>query len=85
MSLSIEEMLERRHELKLAWHEPWPATAPQGDAIDAHVECRATVHDCVNLYRSTRKQLGKPAMGNDAEFLESFIAVHWAQPVIEST
>ena len=85
MSLSIEEMLERRHELKLAWHEPWPATGPEGNPLDAHVECRATVHDCVNMARSAAKQHGLSTLGKDAEFLESFIAVHWAQPVIEST
>ena len=80
--MTIEEMLERRHELKLAWNEPWPATGPEGNHVDAHVELRATVHDCVNLARSVAKQHGHPTMGRDAEFLGDFIAVHWAEPVL---
>jgi hypothetical protein len=36
----------------LRWFEPRPALAAQGETIDARVELRASVHDCVNLARA---------------------------------
>jgi hypothetical protein len=79
--MTIEEMLECRHELKLAWCEPWEACGPEGNRLDAHIELRATVHDCVNMARLAAKAQGFPTMGNDANHLLDFIAVHWAEPV----
>ena len=77
----VARLIEGRHAIWLEWNEPWPATAPQGDVIDAHVKIRATVHDCINLARSVAKAAGRPTMGQDEEFLLDFIAIHWASEV----
>lgn len=79
--MDIEEMLEKRHTLKLGWAEPWPACGPEGNALDAHVEVRATVHDCINLQRAVAKAGGHPTMGGDGGRLLDFIVVHWAAVV----
>lgn len=79
--MNIDDLLENRHTAELEWGEPWPATGPEGNDISAHITLRATVHDCVNLARSMAKAHGMPTMGNDAEFLQEFIAVHWAAVV----
>lgn len=84
IEMSIGEMLERRHEVKLEWFEPWPACGPEGNELDAHIDLRATVHDCINMQRRAFKAAGGNPMGDDAERLLDFIAVHWAQPVKES-
>ncbi len=81
--MTPEEMLERRHDLKLAWFEPWQATGPEGNDVTAHIELRATVHDCINLRRAIAKAHGMPTMGGDLQFLLDFIAVHWATPAID--
>lgn len=78
--LTTEQMLERRHDLKLVWGEPWPACGPEGNELTAHTELRMSVHDCINVQRAIAKQAGRPTMGNDAEFLLDFMAVHWATP-----
>lgn len=87
--LSPNELLERRHEIKLSWVEPWPACGPEGNEdVYACVEMRATLHDCINLQRAAykhnkEKHDGVPLVegeliGKDYEFLLDFIAVHWA-------
>ena len=76
--MTTEEMLEQRHTLKLVWVEPWKACGPEGNELDAHIELRATVHDCVNMSRAAAKQAGRPTMGEDARHLLDFMAVHWA-------
>lgn len=78
MALDIEALLNRRMEARLAWVEPWPAVAPQGGPIDAHVEMRATVHDCVNLQRVAWEAKGIPHQCRDKDLLLDFIAIHWA-------
>ncbi len=81
MALDIEALLNRRMEARLAWVEPWPAVAPQGGEIDAHVEMRATVHDCVNLQRVAWEAKGIPHQFRDKDLLLDFIAIHWASVV----
>ena len=83
--ISIEQMLEQRHTLKLCWVEPWPACGPEGNDLDACVEHRATVHDCINLSRLSAKGAGRPTAGDDANHLLDFIAIHWAVPVGPAT
>lgn len=78
--MTTDEMLERRHELKLVWAEPWKACGPEGNELNAHIELRATVHDCINLSRLVAKAAGRETAGNDADHLEEFIVVHWAIP-----
>ncbi len=78
--MTVDEMLEQRHTLKLLWVEPWRACGPEGNEISAHIEIRATVHDCINMCRAAAKERGASTMGNDAEHLLDFIAVHWATP-----
>jgi hypothetical protein len=75
------ELLEKRHEVKLEWAEPWPACGPDGKDVDAHITISATVHDCVNLQRVAARAKGQPTVGNDEQFLLDFMAVHWATPV----
>ena len=79
--MTTKEMLERRHELKLGWIEPWPACGPEGNDLSSHVEMRATVHDCVNMNRLSYRQKGFSTTGNDEQHLLDFIAVNWATPV----
>jgi hypothetical protein len=78
--MTTEEMLEQRHTLKLVWVEPWPACGPEGNELDAHLELRATVHDCINMQRDSSKHSGRSTMGDDARRLDEFMAVHWAVP-----
>jgi hypothetical protein len=78
--MTTEEMLEQRHTLKLLWVEPWKACGPEGNELDAHLELRATVHDCINMSRAAAKQAGRPTMGEDERHLLDFMAVHWATP-----
>lgn len=85
VKMKTSDMLEQRHMLKLAWAEPWPACGPEGNAIDAHIELRATVHDCINLSRAVAKAAGRPTMGDDENHLLEFLAVHWAVPVLPET
>jgi hypothetical protein len=77
----LAQLLEARHTAMLEWAEPWPACGPEGNALDAHVRLRATVHDCINLQRAADKQAGRPTMGDDERRLGDFIAVHWATVV----
>ena len=78
-------MLEQRHTLKLVWVEPWSACGPEGNELDAHLELRATVHDCINMQRAASKQAGRSTMGEDGRRLEDFMAAHWATPEIANT
>ena len=75
----LDAVIETRLEIELEWCEPWPSTGPEGNALDAHVKLRATVHDCVNMARHIAKAHGESTMGNDKDFLLDFIAVHWAE------
>lgn len=87
-SLSINELLERRHEIKLSWREPWTGCGPEGNEVTVHVELRATIHDCINWQRAAYKHnkekrdgvmLTKDELvGKDGDFLLDFMAVNWA-------
>lgn len=77
----VERMLENRHTTYLKWMEPWQACGPEGNDLDAHVELRATVHDCINMERLTCRAAGTPTVGNDRDRLLDFIAIHWASVV----
>lgn len=79
--MTLAEMLERRHTLELEWWEPWPASGPEGNELDAHVRTTANVHHCVNLQRHARSSAGRPPSGSDVDLLADFISTHWAQPV----
>lgn len=79
-----QEMLEKRHELKLMWCEPWPACGPEGNELSSYVELRATVHDCINMQRLASKQMGCSTMGEDERHLLDYMAIHWATLVEES-
>jgi hypothetical protein len=74
----LTRLLENRHTAVLEWVEPWPACGPEGDALDAHVTLRASVHDCVNLQRQSDMRNGLPTSGDDLRRLDEFIVVHWA-------
>lgn len=77
--MTIEQMLEQRHSLKLVWNEPHRACGPEGNRLDAHVELRATVHDCINLQRELVRNLQGETMGNDDQHLLDFMANNFAQ------
>lgn len=79
--MTTTEMLEGRHTVKLGWVEPWQACGPEGNTLYAHIELRATVHDCINLARAASKNKGLPTMGDDENHLLDFIAIHWAAVV----
>ena len=79
--MTTEEMLETRHATLLKWGEPWPACGPEGNELDAYVELRATVHDCINLQRLLARNAGRPTMGDDENHLLDFMAIHWASIV----
>lgn len=79
--MEINEMLETRHETLISWEDPWPACGPEGNELNAHVEHRATVHDCINMARAAAKANGHPTSGKDADFLLDFMAVHWAKVI----
>lgn len=74
----LTRMLENRHEVYLKWVEPWPACGPEGNDLSAHVEIRATVHDCINMERNLARASGRETAGNDRDRLLDFMAVHWA-------
>lgn len=76
---NLTQLLKAQHAVMLEWVEPWPACGPEGNAVDAHVRLKATVHDCINLQRAADKQAGRPTTDDDDERrLGDFIAVHWA-------
>jgi len=79
--MTINEMLEKRHNVKLEWCEPWPACGPEGNDLDAHIILRATIHDCINLQRLVEKAAGRSTMGDDGKHLLEFMAIHWAHVV----
>ena len=79
--MNLENLLEKRHEARVEWVEPWKACGPEGNALDAHVTISCTVHDAVSLQRSVAKQAGRLTVGNDAQHLADFMAIHWAKPV----
>lgn len=76
--MNVTDLLESRHTTFLSWHEPWPACGPEGNELDAHVELRATVHDCINMQRAWEKSKDFPTDGDDGRRLEDFMAVNWA-------
>jgi len=76
--MTITDLLEKRHTMQLVWVEPWLACGPEGNDLDAYVEHRATIHDCINLSRAAARQKGRPTMGEDEKHLLDFMAVHWA-------
>ena len=82
--MTTEEMLEQRHTLKLLWVEPWEACGPAGNKLNAHLELRATIHDCINMSRAAAKPAGRPTMGEDDRHLIDFIVVHWATPDVSN-
>lgn len=80
--MRTEQLLENRHTVKLAWVEPHPARREDGQAVDAAVELRATVNDCINMRRLVHlssKHAHLPI--TDRDLLLDFMAVHWATPV----
>lgn len=79
--MDIDDMLETRHETMLSWDDPCPACGPEGNELNAHVEHRATVHDCINMARAIAKREGHPTMGNDANFLLDFMTVNWTNTI----
>jgi len=79
MSEEISALLESRHETMIQWCEPWPACGPDGNDLRADVILRASVHDCINMQRRVAKAAGRPTIGDDANHLIDFIAVHWAK------
>lgn len=83
-NMTTEQLLERRHEIRLLWVEPWKACGPEGNEVNAHIELRATVNDCINMSRAAAKQAGHPTMGDDERHLLDFMAVHWATPDLPS-
>jgi len=80
-STDLVALLESRHETMLQWCEPWPACGPEGNDLDAHIILRATIHDCINIQRRAAKAAGQQTMGDDANHLLDFMAIHWAQVV----
>jgi hypothetical protein len=76
--MNTDDLLENRHTIYLEWVEPWTSCGPEGNDLPAHVIHRATVHDCVNMARLAAKKRGASTMGQDADFLLDFVAVHWA-------
>jgi hypothetical protein len=87
----VHRLLKDRDTIKLEWVEPWPAISKDGTPKDAVVVMRATVADCIDLYR---RELGNCELNaeldelgncelNDAALLDGFMAVHWAVPVEE--
>lgn len=78
----LSDLLERRHEAQLEWCEPWLACGPEGNDLDAHVTLRATVHDCINMQRRAAREAGRQTMGDDANHLLDFMAVHWASVAV---
>lgn len=79
-NMTADEMLEQRHSLKLIWAEPWQARGPDGAELSAHLELRATVHDCINMQRAAAKPSGLTESSDDETYLLDFMAVHWATP-----
>lgn len=75
--LSVEEILLRRHELRVRWCEPHPARDSDGALLDADVCLDTTVHDGINLMRGSVS--GKPHAFDDRELLLDFVAIHFAK------
>lgn len=83
--MNILELLERRHSEMLIWLEVRPAVGPEGNALQAYVEMRATVHDCVNMQRLKAQEAGRSTIGNDERFLWDFIQVHKISETVDSS
>lgn len=80
-NLSMFQLVEQRHTVKLRWSEPWAACDSSGNKISADVEHQATVHHCINMQRLVAFNAGRQIRGNDEELLGDFMAVHWAVPI----
>jgi hypothetical protein len=72
-------LLESRHEARLQWCEPWPARGPEDNALDAHIQLSASVHDCINMQRIVWSRRGEDHLCRDADLLADFIAIHWCK------
>lgn len=78
VSLKVEEILERRHELLVGFVEPWPALGPEGNELLSHVEVRMSVNDAVNHTRKIWADQGIEHRGKDRELIQDFLSIHWA-------
>jgi hypothetical protein len=81
---TLEQILERREDLRLSWCEPWPASASDGAETHAHVTLTATVDDCIAMARYVHLAREKPLPTEDLTdevLLGDFVAVHWATVV----
>ena len=61
--MTLEEMVDNKHTVKLRWSEPWTATDQQGNEFTAVVELHATVSDCIGMARAYAKSCGRPTDG----------------------
>lgn len=67
-------MIDNRHKSKLLWAQPFEAIDVDGKKIDACVELRATIQDCINIMRAAHASKGL----SDEELLQEFMSVNWA-------
>ena len=83
--MTLQEMVDNKHTVKLHWSEPWTATDQQGNEFTAVVELHATVSDCIGIARTCAKSRGRPTGRPEVTYLDDFIVTHWAHPVNPTT
>ncbi len=79
--MTTQEMLAKRHDIKLRFMQPWPAMFKEGIETEAHVEITMTVNDAVNVQRQVQFNADSNKKWTDEDLLDGFIAVNWASPV----
>ena len=76
-NMTINEMLEKRHEVYLEWHEPRPGISSDGNEVHANVTLSATVHDCINMSRAVFKHNNLKINREDIIYLLDFFDLHY--------
>ncbi len=75
---NMDLLLSHRHLFWVEWGEPVPCCGPEGNDLTGNQVVRMSIHDAINAQRYIAREEGKDTMGQDAEFLQSFINVHHA-------
>jgi hypothetical protein len=84
--ISVRDCLKDRHHLVVEWEEYHEGRSKTGEQLTCYLTIRASVHDCVNLYRSKLEELGvRYPSSSDAFLLSDFLDERCARVLDPST
>lgn len=76
--MNAKDAVNRRHEVRLQWLEPWPGVDVEGKEVTAHILLQATVHDCINLQRAALRGRKNTVIISDEDLLINFVVANHA-------